>query len=650
MRISPRILEKKIAIRIKNIPVGQMKASDVIITPVQVERDDELVIKVIAIASDKNTIEKELKRYAEAVLSECSLISEKELYASETIDALETAIDNNFLENDSPLLSELGLHDPVIIDTSCLDMNEAFLRPLSAEAAVEKAEALTAMPELEVEVRRIFASYQEHFIGNPAQYIIFAESRKLAKEAEYILFSALHEANRLGCNRLTTIPSDSFGRRGFRSLNDFLSYQRGSIVVYTIEPDDSGVHTFPPRESTEEFDKLLGVVRDNSFDVLSVFEIVSGSPQILSSFENCLSDIPYIVIAENKVSREGAEVMLRSRAVNDFPSIVEDKLPLLTTGKLSYTNREIEDYYRTWHSEYLCREVFPDYAFALKRGSIGNVSSEKSASSRLDELIGLAEAKKTIREMVDYASYQVQAARRGVKVKDISRHMVFTGNPGTAKTTVARLSAEILKENKVLKYGDIVEVGRADIVDQYLGGTAPRVRKLFKRAEGNILFIDEAYSLLDDREGLYGDEAINTIVQEMENHRDDVIVIFAGYPDKMETFLQRNPGLRSRISFHVKFEDYSPDELFSILKLIAKEDGFTLADDVEVPVMNIFNQITNQLDFGNGRFVRNLYEKAKLNSIRRFLKEPDQEQLLHGEDFEMPVLCTHEMRSIGFQF
>ena len=129
-------------------------------------------------------------------------------------------------------------------------------------------------------------------------------------------------------------------------------------------------------------------------------------------------------------------------------------------------------------------------------------------------------------------------------------HMVFTGNPGTAKTTVARLFARILKENGVLSKGDLIECGRSDLVGKYVGWTAVQVKNMFKKAKGSVLFIDEAYSLCDDRSGSYGDEAINTIVQEMENNRDDMVVIFAGYPKEMNDFLDRNPGLRSRIAFH----------------------------------------------------------------------------------------------------
>ncbi|WP_051226566.1 AAA family ATPase [Butyrivibrio sp. MC2013] len=190
-------------------------------------------------------------------------------------------------------------------------------------------------------------------------------------------------------------------------------------------------------------------------------------------------------------------------------------------------------------------------------------------------MIGLSEIKAVTDQIV--AAYKLQKIRDGYGFKDeaVSRHMVFTGNPGSAKTTVARLIADILTEEGILKTGALVECGRADLVGQYVGWTAREVRDKFKEASGGILFIDEAYSLVEDHK-TFGMEAINTIAQEMENHRGDVIVIFAGYPEKMAEFLDQNEGLRSRIAFHLSFPDYNEEELMSILQLMAKNRGIKI--------------------------------------------------------------------------
>lgn len=201
-----------------------------------------------------------------------------------------------------------------------------------------------------------------------------------------------------------------------------------------------------------------------------------------------------------------------------------------------------------------------------------------TAKKELDEMIGLATVKSVIQKAIASFKLKKICMDKGISKEKASLHMVFTGNPGTAKTTVARLFAEIMKDEKVLPTGNFVEVGRAELVGDHVGATAKLVQKRFKEAQGGVLFIDEAYSLCDSYENGYGDEAINTLVQEMENHRDDVIVIFAGYPDKMKNFLDRNPGMMYRIAFYVEFEDYSTDELCDITKLMLSKKQMTITD------------------------------------------------------------------------
>ena len=274
---------------------------------------------------------------------------------------------------------------------------------------------------------------------------------------------------------------------------------------------------------------------------------------------------------------------------------------------------------------------------------------------QLQEMIGLTKAKELIAQALDYYKAQKLFREKGISLERPAMHMVFTGNPGTAKTTVARLFAQIMKENGLLSVGDLIEVGRADLVGKYVGWTAPTVKKKFEAAKGSVLFIDEAYSLVDDTDGLYGDEAINTIVQEMENHRDDTVVIFAGYPDKMEQFLKKNPGLRSRIAFHIPFEDYKPAELLDIFTLMAKKQKLELAPLVRERLLPIFSLAVKQPDFGNGRFVRNLLEKSRMKQAGRLVRlDPDTVTMemvstLLPEDIDAPQLPQKEERRVlGF--
>ena len=270
-------------------------------------------------------------------------------------------------------------------------------------------------------------------------------------------------------------------------------------------------------------------------------------------------------------------------------------------------------------------------------------------------MIGLDDAKKDINQALNYYKAQKLFADKGMKNDHPTMHMVFTGNPGTAKTTVARLFARIMKENDLLSKGNLVEVGRGDLVGKYIGWTAPTIQNKFREAQGSVLFIDEAYSLVDDREGSFGDEAINTIVQEMENHRDDVVVIFAGYPDKMEGFIQKNPGLRSRIAYHVSFSDYDTESLCEIAKLIAKQKGLTFTEDACNKLKDLFDTARNESDFGNGRYVRNVIEKAKMAQATRLLTmnfdsvRNEDVSTIAAEDIELPRASTKsKTKQIGF--
>ena len=231
--------------------------------------------------------------------------------------------------------------------------------------------------------------------------------------------------------------------------------------------------------------------------------------------------------------------------------------------------------------------------------------------------------------------------------------MEFVGNPGTAKTTVARIVAGLLKEIGIIKTGEFIEVGRADLIAQYVGQTAPMVQNVFQRAKGGVLFIDEAYSLLEEGRGRFGDEAINMIVQEMENNRKDTIVIFAGYPDEMDEFFLRNPGLRSRVPFRVRFDNYTTDELADICELEAGKRGFLTDINAKAFIKEICASSAKNVENGNGRFCRNLVEMAVLNfALRNYggdEVEADIEYILKREDFCDVNVFEEKKSTIGFQ-
>lgn len=370
-------------------------------------------------------------------------------------------------------------------------------------------------------------------------------------------------------------------------------------------------------------------------------------------YEN-LGTVSFVELKEEFLEGEQAGDYLKLLA-RDNHIRTDKKLFAKLEGNRGYLAPELRTIFDGWYNNKLKTTVYPQYKeITTVKTEVEKAKPKGDAYKELMEMIGLTEAKKVILQALNYHKAQKLFADKGMKVDRLAMHMVFTGNPGTAKTTVARLFARIMRENGLLSRGHLVEVGRGDLVGKYVGWTAQTVQKRFEQAEGGVLFIDEAYSLVDGRSGSYGDEAINTIVQEMENYRDDMVVIFAGYPDRMEEFLQKNPGLRSRIAYHVPFADYSVEELCSIAALTARKKGLHLDDQAQEKLASVFETARKQMDFGNGRYVRNILEKAKMAQATRLLTQ-DYESLtqkeittLCAEDIEMPEIATPARPRIGF--
>ena len=301
----------------------------------------------------------------------------------------------------------------------------------------------------------------------------------------------------------------------------------------------------------------------------------------------------------------------------------------------------------------------PSELFCMK-GCNNPLGTNSDTLKELDRLVGLSTVKSLIHRILDYFSISQRRFEINSSPVRPSMHFMFSGASGTGKTIVARLLTKIFYKHGIIKSNVLIEVGRSDLIGEYVGQTAPKVKRLFDNAKGGILFIDEAYSLIPQGERDFANEAIPTIIQEMENNRNDVIVIFAGYTEMMEEFLNINPGLASRISRKIHFENYNKYELYDILTLMADQQGYIVDKKCKTILLTYFEKCLCSESFGNARYVRKLFELVLYIQAERLIKKERVSDLTDAElsylsyiDFEKAIhdleKKENNLKIIGFR-
>ena len=415
---------------------------------------------------------------------------------------------------------------------------------------------------------------------------------ELSAEGKYLIFITTKKPSK---------AQDAFGADFMRSVLDTITFQplaEDAVTAIILQKTENLI-----QKAQEHLKIQLTVSEDVKNWVHTHFDKTRGAESIQEIYQDFYIMISQAVLDENLGDNEAYACTV----VNDVPCMnIKEKQIKLSREKTS-----------------------GDELAAI--------------NAELDEIVGLQEVKDKIAQLKDNIAAQEKRKEQGMKTASISKHMIFTGNPGTGKTTIARLLSRYMKAIGALSQGQLVEVTRADLVAQYVGQTAPLTMSVIKSAIGGVLFIDEAYSLYRGKDDSFGLESIDTLVKAMEDNRDNLIVILAGYKKEMAGFLEANSGLKSRFPNLINFPDYTGEELVKIAGFQAKDKGYNINDEALPKLKEYFDQVQsiNAAEAGNGRLARNLVEEAILRQSQRITQDKNADiSELKEEDFNFTIKVT----------
>ncbi len=471
----------------------------------------------------------------------------------------------------------------------------------------------------------------------------------LRSKASVILFENFASCNVALLQRLSDLTAS-----GESMLNERYIMQNGQLVGVTngLARDTIGsleatgkYLVFMGTESVGKLADIMGAPFVNSLGDICVTQKLDEDAvrRVCAKQEKKLVDrvkkqLAFDLKIDESFSEYARSCTSRGRGLRGVLDVYEDSVKALSQFRLErddYTGDGVTLLYEQDTAKIAVGDEKLNMGDFISGGYSGEL---EAVEKELDNIVGLTKIKEYIRGLKGY--YEIQKRRReeGLKAGELNRHMIFTGNPGTGKTTIARIVSRYLKAIGILSGGQLVEVSRGDLVGRYVGHTAPLVNQVIKSAIGGVLFIDEAYSLYRGDEDSFGLEAIDTLVKGIEDNRDNLVVILAGYSREMEEFLEANSGLKSRFPNIIDFPDYTGEELLAIADITAGSKGYVIDDSARKPLLDFFNatQLNDAREAGNGRLVRNKIEEAILNQSRRLVAEPDSDmELLIEGDFDL---------------
>ena len=542
--------------------------------------------------------------------------AERKRYLSNITDPVWNMIEERFNRSSCAFLS--GINGLEFIPA---------VKSYNQEEILQKAGKYFSDNAFEEEIRRIYSERNpKKFYGMPVHYDFCFSNSKAGKELITLLFQALYSNKRLMGKRITYVSPltlDLYYEENWTVLDSICQLARGTMLVFDFTQEGETqrkrwrqlhADTAGRGLDNSNVQKLFRLMDQYQRETLFVL-LEKPRQQIFTKILDAAdARLPILQFTEQVRSRENALRYLSHLIEKcNLKEFVPADWQAILTLQDHYTAEDVQDDFNFWYNRALQENVYTAYRDCCRGKK--DKQTKTDSYTKLQNMVGLKEIKRIIDTILSDFRLRTLRLDAGLKCENKSLHMLFTGNPGSAKTTCARLLAGILKEQGFLQTGVFVECGRSDLVGKYVGWTAKIVKEKFSQARGGVLFIDEAYALNSNDH--FGPEAINTVVQEMENHRDDVVVVFAGYPEPMEKFLQANEGLRSRIAFHLDFPDYNTDEMTEIFKLMLEKQGYTCEPEALEKARSLFSAATAHKEFGNGRFARNLLEQSIMKQSAR---------------------------------
>ena len=434
----------------------------------------------------------------------------------------------------------------------------------------------------------------------PFNILIEVNNKETKEELIYILETASINFNYIKNNNKKTIS--------LINLEKDINYDAGFITITNLK----GINNIDIQEQTKLFNNLEEFLQKEE----KTTTLVIGTKEEIGNFflgrENIKNKyFTFNIIGTNPDIQDIYESILESTNIED-----KMKPELLDYITKTYKNDDYVEYRNN-----LIRYI----SFNKELPTIEEKKTLEEIFKDLNELVGLEKVKKVLYDLVDVINLKEKA--KNLTIKDMNLHMVFLGNPGTGKTTIARIISNILYNLGYIKENKLIEVSSKDLVGQYVGQTAPKTMDVINKSLNGVLFIDEAYSLAVKGENSYNAEAIATLIQAMENYRDKLVVIFAGYTKEMQDFLDSNSGIVSRIGYTLEFDDYKTEELIKIFNNFATKNGFVVSDEAIKYLEEVINENRNMKNFGNARFVRNIYEKTVIKHATN-VKDKKQNKIL----------------------